>query len=384
MMGPRPQPGLFADSFFRQEDGVAEENSREPVGRHGEKLRLIDLFAGCGGLTAGFMSTGRYQPVGAVEQNISAAATYAQNFGDHVFPGDIADWMGEVPEADVVVGGPPCQGFSNLGSRKDHDPRNLLWRRYVDVLVHSRPRAFVLENVPQFAKSAEFQLLEGENLNGKLEDYVLRKLVVRATDYGSPQLRRRLIVIGTRKDLTPIGIPGATVRPHEWRTVRQAIGDLQYSVDPDRTSLPDRTIKFREHEIRGVFTSSELDLARSYSDLTRKRFDAIPEEGDRTSLDEELLAPCWIGRKSGLDVMSRLRWDKPSVTIRTEFFKAEKGRYIHPKEHRTLSHHEAARLQGFSDDFKWCGTKVEIAKQIGNAVPVDLAKALAQHIADRL
>jgi DNA (cytosine-5)-methyltransferase 1 len=79
--------------------------------------------------------------------------------------------------------------------------------------------------------------------------------------------------------------------------------------------------------------------------------------------------------------MGRLEWDRPSVTIRTEFFKPEKGRYLHPEEHRAISHHEAARLQGFPDTFEWCGTKLQIARQIGNAVPVELAQGLARHLA---
>jgi DNA (cytosine-5)-methyltransferase 1 len=350
------------------------------------KLRLVDLFAGCGGLTSGFVATGRYEPVGAVEHNQAAASTYAANFDeDHIFWGDIAEWVqGDVPEADVVVGGPPCQGFSTLGSRRSDDPRNVLWRKYVEVLVRSKPKAFLIENVPQFGKSDEFKLLLGESHDGRLRDYTLRQAVVRATDYGAAQLRRRLIVIGTRKDVEPIDIPGPTVPRSEWITVRDAIEDLRHTVDPGNTALPESMTSFFGREIPGRFKSSELNLARDYSQISLARMRAIPEGGDRRSLPDHLMAPCWVGRKAGMDVMARLAWDKPSVTIRTEFFKPEKGRYLHPVENRAISHHEAARLQGFDDRFEWCGSKVEIARQIGNAVPVPLAKALACHIAAKL
>src|SRR5262245_4138934 len=107
---------------------------------------VLDLFAGCGGLTRGFGNTGRFRSVGAVENDFAAAATYAQNFGEnHVFFGGIDDWASdEIPSADVVIGGPPCQGFSNLGKRQDDDPRNELWREYVRVLTTAQPRVFVV------------------------------------------------------------------------------------------------------------------------------------------------------------------------------------------------------------------------------------------------
>ncbi len=118
-------------------------------------------LAGCGGLTQGFVATGHYNSVGAVEKERDAAATFALNFGEHVHVGDIHSWSrGSLPLAEVVVGGPPCQGFSNLGNRDSLDPRNALWRRYMTVLEKVRP-AF-LENVPQFLDGAEYQALERE------------------------------------------------------------------------------------------------------------------------------------------------------------------------------------------------------------------------------
>lgn len=352
-----------------------------------DKLRVVDLFSGCGGLTSGFHSTGRYQSVGAVEFDLAAAATYAANFGEeNLCWGDIAEWVeGDLPAADVVIGGPPCQGFSSLGKRDIGDPRNSMWRQYVEALVKIKPAAFLLENVPQFQRSGQFHSLWEETApDGLLSNYSLSCKTVLATNFGAAQLRRRFIVIGTHKDFPRIEVPDGHVPKEQWRTVRDAIWELRGSVIPDNTELPDDTDRFFEREIPGAFKASSLDFARRYTKLSLDRMRNIPPEGDRRSLPEHLLAPCWVGRTDGMDVFARLRWDRPSVTIRTEFFKPEKGRYLHPEEHRALSHHEAALLQGFKDDFKWCGTKIQIARQIGNAVPVELAAGLGKHIADAL
>jgi DNA (cytosine-5)-methyltransferase 1 len=369
-------------SVFRQEEYMTDALR---VGSN--MLKLVDLFSGCGGLTAGFHGTGYYRSVGAVEFDLAAASTYAANFGeDNIFQGDIADWVRrDLPVADVVIGGPPCQGFSTLGKRDIGDPRNSLWRRYVDALVKIRPAAFVLENVPQFQNSGQFHSLQQETKpDGMLSDYTLRYRAVVATNFGAAQLRRRFIVIGTRRDHPPIEVPVGDVPKGRWRTVRDAIWDLRNSVLPENTELPNDTDRFFGKQVRGVFKSSALDLARKYTDKSVERMESVPPEGDRRSIPPHLLPPCWVGRSAGMDVYGRLRWGRPSVTIRTEFFKPEKGRYLHPEENRALSHHEAARLQGFKDDFKWCGTKIDIARQIGNAVPVELAAGLARHVAEAL
>lgn len=132
----------------------------------------IDLFAGYGGMTQGFKNLG-FRPILAVEWDLSAAATYAANFGEHhVFWGDIGDLPdASVHKADVVIGGPPCQGFSNLGTRDSEDPRNRLWREYVRVVTLARPKMFVIENVDRFRSSHKFELLEEEIRSGALQDY---------------------------------------------------------------------------------------------------------------------------------------------------------------------------------------------------------------------
>jgi DNA (cytosine-5)-methyltransferase 1 len=335
---------------------------------------LVDLFAGCGGMTKGFVDTGFYAPVAAVEIDPMAAKTYGANFGDHIFSGDIRDWLkGELPNAaDVVIGGPPCQGFSALGKQNPLDPRNLLWREYVHALERINPTTFIIENVPQFLRSPQFADLEREiRPGGGLANYEIEPFVLNAADYGVAQVRRRAFVIGRKRGLRPLGLPQPI---NERATVRDAFIGLQRQVL--NTTLPaDRAAN------KGPYLTSELHVTRNPTDTSLLRYAEIPPGGSRRDLPDHLSTPGWRKHKSGSgDVMGRLRLDRPSVTIRTEFFKPEKGRYLHPREDRPITHHEAARLQGFPDDFKWFGSKTQIAKQIGNAVPIGLASALAKHI----
>jgi DNA (cytosine-5)-methyltransferase 1 len=347
---------------------------------------LIDLFAGCGGLTAGFVRHG-YTPVLAVEHNLHAAATYALNFGEaHIRWGDIAD-LDAVPPADVVIGGPPCQGFSNLGSKHLDDPRNRLWRQFLRVVQAARPQVFVIENVDRFRRSTEFALLLEQADHGVIADYTLTHGVLQAADYGTPQRRARTIVIGSRVGTIPL--PPPTHRRGTWRTVRDAIADLPEQ--PETTELPSTTIEVFDRRVPGPFKGRDLHFGRKPRELSLRRYDCVPPGGGRFDLPDELLPRCWREKPTGTtDVMGRMRWDQPSLTIRTEFFKPEKGQYLHPqwapehKVNRVITHLEAALLQEFPETFLWCGSKTEIAKQIGNAVPVGLASAIAAHLRPHL
>lgn len=352
-------------------------------------MRTIDLFAGCGGLTEGFLDAG-YTPVFAVEWERHAAATYQVNFGGHVVCDDISSVeRDDVPVAEVVVGGPPCQGFSQLGTRNPDDPRNHLWKEYAKVVDWVRPAAFVLENVPQFLKSGQFELLqEWVSPGGLLDGYSIATGVLDASDFGVPQRRRRAIVIGVLDG--PASLPKPTHGPDLLPpvTVRDAIGDIYDSYPiPGPSELPDHEFG---RGIPGPFKARQIHLSRNPTDLSLRRYDHIPEGGNRFDLPRELLPDCWANKPTGTtDVMGRLWWNRPSVTIRTEFYKPEKGRYLHPqfdatdphiRVNRPITHWEAARLQTFPDSFMWCGTKIEIARQIGNAVPPVLAGAIARHL----
>ncbi|ODU04064.1 MAG: hypothetical protein ABS81_11835 [Pseudonocardia sp. SCN 72-86] len=356
-------------------------------------LRLVDLFAGCGGLTRGFLDANRdpeatsvFDVVAAVEMDRAAAATYAANYGrDHLLHGKIEDWPTEdIPDADIVVGGPPCQGFSNLGKRDPADDRNRLWREYARTVEKIQPDYFVIENVAAFFRSPQWTLLNlATSEGGPLANYALQPYTLNAAEFGVPQVRRRAVVIGRRRDMPALPTPRGKLagEPSRFRTVRDALRDLDTAVDPEHTDLPNSTFDF-DGGLPGSFKTSDLHLTRRYERLSLERFDAIPEGGNRMDLPYRLQTPGWRKHKTGsMDVMGRLRWDKPSVTIRTEFVKPEKGRYLHPTENRSLTPAEGALLQTFPLDYQWCGAKVSIAKQIGNAVPVALATELAKLIA---
>jgi DNA (cytosine-5)-methyltransferase 1 len=354
---------------------------------------MIDLFAGCGGMTSGFAAM-KFTPALAIEWDLHAAATYAANFGeDHMLWRDIATVKSsQIPKADVVIGGPPCQGFSNLGSKDVNDPRNQLWREYLRVVKAANPKVFIIENVDRFVKSPEFELLVAEVDHGSLARYELRAGHLNAADFGVGQRRIRTIVIGSR--IGPIELPEATHarkptpgKTKPWVTTRRRIGKVPEV--PTSTQLPSSTVEFFGERIPGIFKGLDIHLGRMPTLLSRQRYDHVPPGGGRFDVPDHLLPRCWREKPTGTtDVMGRMRWSMPSHTIRTEFFKPEKGAYLHPqwdeeglhRVNRPITHYEAAQLQDFPNKYLWCGSKIQIAKQIGNAVPVALAKALATHI----
>lgn len=368
--------------------------SRDPVTKsapYGRKktsksITVLDLFSGAGGLTQGFYAASpRFVTERAVEFEPAAAASFAATFGDKVYAGPIQDWLINevVPEVDIVIGGPPCQGFSQLGKQDPEDIRNSLWRPYAAALSRAKPKYFIVENVPAFSKSQQLQDFRDATAKGGLiEDYDFQWHVLNSADYGSPQARKRAILIGHHRDLLFPGFPLPThIGRH--RTVRQALRGIDTRVV--ETLLPDRSTDYAGRTFAGAFRTSELHLGRDYATESLERFGWIPEGGNRFNLPDRLKAPCWLNHKSGSgDVMGRMHWDKPSVTVRTEFFKPEKGRYLHPVEHRAITHLEAAKLQGFPDDRLWVGSKTAIAKQIGNAVPTALGRAIASQLLQHL
>lgn len=353
--------------------------------------RVIDLFAGAGGMSLGFTKlTGHgFKPVWANDFNEYAGRTYNLNFGDHCIVGDIVDILNDpkikIPKADIVIGGPPCQGFSLLNKNREDDPRKMLWRQYMEVVERSEASIFVIENVPQILGSFEHGEIIGV---AEAMGFKVRWTKLCAADYGVPQTRWRAFIVGCKfADPATVFPPKKThfnpnkghrkafseefdeyvSNPLPWRTVRDAIGDLP---PPAGT------------EIRKVSPPLDLHFGRTPTKTSLERYRAIPEEG-MNRFDLQKRAPhitpaCWIRKTSGgTDLFGRLWWNRPAFTIRTEFFKPEKGRYLHPEQHRPITHREAARLQSFPDDFKFTGSKIEIAKQIGNAVPPMLAARIA-------
>jgi DNA (cytosine-5)-methyltransferase 1 len=335
-----------------------------------ERLTLMDLFAGCGGLTRGFVDSGEFRPVFAVEADRDAAATYRQNYGDHVFCGPI-ERVDSFPSVDVVIGGPPCQGFSPLNMRGIGLERRTLWREYLRALKEAHPDVFLMENVPQLLRSAEYAAFRKA---AKKLGFEIEGLTLNAADYGVPQTRKRAIVIGSR--LGVVDFPQKTHFPPDhdgepgprWQTVRDAIGDLP------------------AHP-----TDRDWHDSRNPRSMSLERYRTIPEEGEgRFELAErrpDITPACWLRKKTGsTDVFGRLWWNRPAYTIRTEFYKPEKGRYLHPEEHRPITVREAARLMSFPDDFvlPTDQSMTSVARQIGNAVPPLLAQRLAEAVADHI
>jgi len=333
----------------------------------------MDLFAGCGGMTRGFVDSGRYDPVLAVEMDPHAAATYRENFGDHVFEGRIED-VPAWPQVDVVIGGPPCQGFSTLNRAGIGLERRALWRSYLIALRESGARAFVMENVPQLLDSAEYH-----EFRAKARGYGFRVTedVLLAADYGVPQLRKRAFVIGLIGDVEPT-MPAATHRDPRQFGDLPAWRDFRWATEhPTRlTATPDGRSWHR---------------ARNPTELSLQRYRVIPGEGEGrfelAARAPEITPPCWLNKPTGTtDVFGRLWWDRPASTIRTEFIKPEKGRYLHPTEDRPITVREGARCMSFPDDFVFPETQsmTAVARQVGNAVPCLLAARIGEHLAAAL
>lgn len=360
--------------------------------------RFIDLFCGAGGLTAGFTHFEGHlcEPVWANDSNKNAIETYNRNFGDHGIHGDLEDLLDldsrsalEVPAAEIVVGGPPCQGFSLLNRNRDGDSRRHLWIPFMEVVKRSSAEVFVTENVPQFLGSGEYEDFVAEATS---QGFFVASAILCAADYGVPQTRWRAFVLGS-KSADPMlefppkrthrmpegrgyrrlfnGYGGEYVAdPDPWVTVEQAIGNLS---EPSGTKL--------DVEDESPFG---LHFGRQPTEVSLTRYATVPAGGNRFDLQRsrpDLTPRCWLAKpEGGTDLFGRLWTDRPAVTIRTEFFKPEKGRYLHPSENRAITHREAARLQSFGDAFRFFGSKSEIARQIGNAVPPRLAARVADSV----
>lgn len=343
--------------------------------------KLIDLFSGCGGMTLGFTDPffcGGFESIFAIDHDKAATESYRLNFGSHAVCGDIEAWISgkhEILQADIVIGGPPCQGFSLLNKGRNGDARRGLWQPYMDIVDRSGASAFIIENVQGLLNSPE----HGEIVRrAKKLGFLTSAALLNAADYGVPQTRIRAFIFGWKERFgATVPYPPQPTHAQKsdvsglppWRTVRDAIGGLPAPVGT---------------EVRNVCPPLNLHFGRTPTEKSIRRYHAVPPGGNRFDLQRnapELTPECWVRKTSGgTDLFGRLWWDRPSVTVRTEFFKPEKGRYLHPDQHRPITHREAARLMGFPDDFQFTGSKVEIARQIGNAVPPPLAGAVARHV----
>lgn len=325
----------------------------------------VDLFAGAGGATQG-LKQAKFDVLAAVENDPTAAATFRTNHESTVlFEQDIRsitvdDVRGCLPPQtplDLLKACPPCQGFSSLGKGDRADERNdlvtELWR-FVDGL---RPRAFVFENVPALATDDRLtDLLDRASRGG----YGVRRFVVDAADFGVPQRRRRLIVIGVQGlDSNSIADDIATLLPGDFDRSPQAAGPAIARAGSIASS------------------NDALHRARRPTPIVRQRLAAIPVGGDRFDLPAELQLPCHskVGRVATA-AYGRILADEPAPTLTTRCTTPACGRFVHPTEPRGLSLREAALLQTFPLDYQFSGGHDRVERQIGNAVPVRLAQAL--------
>lgn len=329
-----------------------------PDGHYG----VVDVFCGSGAFTYGLKRGGLRGPALLLDVEADCTRTASLNNRDSVtLTADATrvDW-GRV-SAEVLVGGPPCQGFSNLGARDDQDPRNNLYQEVLRAASALRPKIIVIENVPRFVKGRHgAALVEGMSLLG----YAVRSGVVDAASFGVPQRRKRGLIVASATGLAvpwPTPTHGRSLRPV--RTVGDALALLPR--DPD---------------------GKNWHRSPSVSEIYEERIRSIPANGNRTDLPSDLELECWRRTPGHTDVMGRLSWTQPSTTIRTEFFRPEKGRFLHPVEDRPLTMREGARLQGFPDSFVFPEDiqPYPLARQIGNAIPPPLATAIGRAIADVL
>lgn len=358
-------------------------------------MNVIDLFAGCGGLSLGFMKAG-YVVNKAVEFDPAIAQTYSVNHPEvNVIVDDIAnvDTTGVFSrgDADVIIGGPPCQGFSMAGARIRHgfidDPRNYLFKHYFNVVKAVRPKAFIMENVKGMKNMQGGQIFEEilrlfsdpEETDGA--PYHLFYKVIKASDFGVPQKRERLIIIGTLIPDVPFDTLWDDTKKEvlqkypsffEPTTVRDAISNLPAVTADGIIDNPTPMTQYQRYLSCDADTITNHTQS-NHSKIAIDRMHKIGNGQNYTELNEEINSV-----HSGS--YGRLVWDEPAATITTRFDTPAGGRFIHPEEDRTLSPREAARIQSFPDNFIFTGARREISRQIGNAVPPKVSYFLALFI----
>ena len=343
---------------------------------------VIDLFSGSGGSALGFRSAG-FTVAAAVEINKLASESFKKNFPEtKVFSEDICSIDGKrllketglsASDRDkiVILACPPCQGFSTArrNEQRKSDPRNLLIMEFVRLVKEIKPAAFVMENVPGLAKGiGRVVFNDAMNQLSKIGYHMTEPKVLEAADYGVPQRRKRLVLMGTRVKKINLALPEPTHQKPQsqdnklqaWKTVRETISDLP-------------KIKAGTRDEKDLF-----HMSAHLSEINLQRLRHTPKDGgSRSSWPENLVLACHKSVKGYTDVYGRMQWDSPSPTMTGGCAMISKGRFGHPEQNRAISLREASRLQSFPDDFVFVGNFGEIAKQIGNAVPPQLAKEIA-------
>jgi DNA (cytosine-5)-methyltransferase 1 len=391
------------------------------------KFTFIDLFAGCGGLTEGFYKQG-FHGLSHVEYDHHACESLRTRMKYYGYPEDEIsvlekditdkDIVDQIESAvsnksvDLLIGGPPCQSFSSLGRAKDQngmqdDPRNYLFESYEKILNHFKPKIFVFENVTGLL-TAKLGVKKTVNVILKKlgKDYKLIKdpnaMVLNSCDYGVPQVRKRIILIGVRKDLdidpriiyngiikshyNPDALDIEKVNKKKFVTVKDAISDIP-SIKPGegKKQISHRVKVWNDYlsKVRSKTETVLLDhVSRTHNEKDRRRYSEMSKnKWTFKDLLEKKPSLNHIKQRVFNNSYVVQFWDKPARTIIAHLYK-DGNQFIHPdyKQERTITPREAARLQSFPDDFVFEGSRTQQYKQIGNAVPPIMAEAIAKSI----
>ena len=322
----------------------------------------MDLFSGAGGFSLGFQEVG-FENIFAVDIEKEFCETYKFNFPKHILiEKDISKLTNEEvlkltdnKKIDVIIGGPPCQGFSiagNIGRKFIDDPRNRLFKEFVRIVNIVKPKYFVMENVARLYSHNKNQtrreiIKDFERLGYKVECQILN-----AADFGVPQIRKRVIFIGSRvRD--EIKFPQPIVK--QYKTVKEAIDDLPSLKSGETSNIPNHN-------------------AMNHTTQMLEKMKYVSDGGDRNEIPE------YLRPKSG-DARKYIRYNsqKPSITITGDMRKV-----FHYSQNRALTVRELARLQSFPDNFIFKGKSISAQQQVGNAVPPLMAKAIAEIIKEML
>ena len=351
------------------------------------KFTAVELFAGAGGLSIGLEKAG-INVVIANEIMPDFAATLAANhprtkvINDDIHKIDFREELAKMglKSVDVLSGGPPCQGFSTIGSKNRKDPRNSLFYEYLRAVSETHPKYTIFENVSGFKRM--YDGFAYKTLVAELDalGYDTECRLLNAADYGAPQVRYRTIVLGWRKDLAPLKFPKAThgtgkgLKPYV--TLMEAIGDLpELAAGESVSAYATEPQTAYQKKMRGKQKVLLEHNASDYGEKMQEILRIIPRGGSIKDL------PMRLRPKSGYaNTYARLLPDVPSPTITRNFGTPSSSRCVHPFQPRALSTREGARLQGFPDNYKFVGGKQSKNLQIGNAVPPILGEAIARTI----
>lgn len=356
-------------------------------------MTVIDLFAGCGGLSLGFIKAG-FNIYAAVEFDAVIAKTYMKNhpdikmFVDDIKNVDIAGTFRD-GDADVIIGGPPCQGFSMAGARIrkgfTDDPRNYLFQHFNNIVKTVHPKVFVFENVKGMltmnggAIFDEINMILSAPSATKKQSYYVFSRLVSATEFGIPQKRERLVLIGTRMKNLDIDYLWNKTKDEiieenpsffDVVTIHDAISNLP-SVSKDGCIKNPVPVTPYQYYLRSENEEIHNHTQSQHSKLAIDRMNRIGNGKNYNSLNETINSI-----HSGS--YGRLCWGEQASTITTRFDTPAGGRFIHPDENRTLTPREAARIQSFPDSYVFYGDKRSISRQIGNAVPPKVSYFLAR------